>query len=348
MSQTDPEADAQFFADNDSLYVMPLRILPINSAPLQRARLVKDAYLESAVELFNNKDTGRGQLYLSELDEEMFSSDPDEMDTDISILQAMGRLHSFDVYSLRIGLREANIQVTSTDYLTLSDSKKSELTEHMKAFTLPLIKQVYGQTDVNVSDPSDIIKLFSDPDVETAVKKLKMLSKKLNIKLHDIPKFLEDFSDIYLSFAYFQQYLDEIAPRMIEFIDEIGMLKENWQMRQDPRLMDVCRSLENDMNNLIAGVTGRFESFNKNTDQMWENITAERFEEVRGLIASHHATIGGVLCGLGSKMNLWRSAFPTKDMGGPVSRAELLLSDIVPGMDKIVQLEQSAPVSVAV
>ena len=31
--------------------------------------------------------------------------------------------------------------------------------------------------------------------------------------------------------------------------DEISSLKENWQMRQDARLMTVCTSLENDMNN---------------------------------------------------------------------------------------------------
>ena len=63
----------------------------------------------------------------------------------------------------------------------------------MKAFTMPLIKQVYGQDDVSIKGSGDIIKLFSDPDVGAAIEKLKMLSRKLNIKLGDIPKFLEDF-----------------------------------------------------------------------------------------------------------------------------------------------------------
>ena len=134
---------------------------------------------------------------------------------------------------------------------------------------------------------------------------------------------------------------------MTDFINEISSLKENWQMRQDRRLMNVCVSLENDLNNLIAGVTGRFESFNCNTEAMWENITAERFKSVQNSITTHHSTIGGVLCGLGSKMNAWRASFPTAEMGGPVSRAEVLLSDIVPGMDKIVKLEQSTPLAQA-
>jgi hypothetical protein len=326
---------------------MPLRVLPIKSPSILRARLIKDSHLDSAIELFYTEDGASGQLYLSELDEEMFGENPEDRDNDLHILECVTKLHSFDVYSLRIRLRDANIQVRSTEYLSLSDGKKKELTDYMKAFTMPLIKQVYGQDDMDVKDAGDIVKLFSDPDVSTAIEKLKMLSQKLNIKLTDIPKFLEDFSDIYLSFAYFQQYLDEITPHMIDFIDEISSLKDNWQMRQDTRLMTVCSSLENDLNNLIAGITGRFESFNQNTDAMWENITADRFQAVQNLITSHHAIIGGVLCGLGSKMNAWRANFPTADMGGPVSRAEILLSDIVPGMDKIVKLEQSKPLAIA-
>lgn len=339
--------DDQLTQDGDSLYVMPLRILPIKSPSIQRARLIKDSHLNSAIELYFTEEGASGQLYLSELDEEMFGEDPEKRDHDLHILECVTKLHSFDVYSLRIRLREENITVRSTDFLTLSDGKKSELADYMKAFTMPLIKQVYGQDDVDAKDPGDIIKLFSDPDVSTAIEKLKMLSEKLNIKLTEIPKFLEDFSDIYLSFAYFQQYLDDITPNLIDFIDEISSLKDNWQMRQDARLMAVCESLENDLNNLIAGITGRFESFNRNTDSMWQNITAERFKTVQDLITAHHSIIGGVLCGLGCKMNTWRASFPTVDMGGPVSRAEILLSDIVPGMDKIVKLEQSTPLAVA-
>lgn len=339
--------DDQFEQDNDSLYVMPLRILPLKSPSLQRARLIKDVHLNSAIELFHSKEGGSGQLYLSELDEEMFGDDPDRRDHDLRILESVTKLHSFDVYSIRICLRESNIKVRNTEFLSLSDNKKSELTDYMTAFTMPLIKQVYGEEGVSISESGDIIKLFSDPDVGKAIEKLKRLSEKLDIKLGDIPKFLEDFSDIYLSFAYYQQYLDDITPDMIEFIDEIGALKENWQMRQDIRLMNVCRSLENDLNNLIAGITGRFESFNRNTDAMWENITAKRFHAVQKLITAHHSTIAGVLCGLGSKMHTWRESFPTSDMGGPVRRAELLLSDIVPGMDKIVKLEQGSLINKA-
>lgn len=61
MDQISPQSDAQFQQDTDSLYFLPLRILPIKAAALQRARMIKDARLESAIELFSGRDTGSGQ-----------------------------------------------------------------------------------------------------------------------------------------------------------------------------------------------------------------------------------------------------------------------------------------------
>ncbi len=338
--------EAQFRRDLDSLYVLPLRIVPLESSALQRARMVKDSRLNSAIEIFSNKATGTGLVYLHDLKASSLGMSKREFKADHTLLASLGRLNSFDVYSLRICLRELKIQVNSSEYLDLSSEKKSSLAEYMKAFTLPLIKQVYGTTDFEAEESGDIIKLFSDPDLDVALEKLRRLSDILDIELQDIPKFLEDFSDIYLSLAYYQQYLDDITPKITAFIDELLMLKSNWQMRQDPRLMDACYSLESSLNDLIASVSGRFEAFNRNTDHMWENITAERFRKVEALIKAHHATIGGILCGVGSKMTAWRSFFVDAAAGGPVGRSEIIMSDILPGLDKVVELDSATPLTI--
>ncbi len=337
--------DTQFRRDLDSLYVLPLRILPLASNALQRAKMVKDSRLNSAIEIFSDKATGTGLVCLDDLKPATFGVSRREFKADQAMLTSLGRLNSFDVYSLRICLRELDIEVESDAYLDLSDAQKGELAEYMKAFTMPLIKQVYGTTEVGADGAGDIVKLFSDPDVEVAIQKLRRLSDILNIELHEIPKFLEDFSDIYLSLAYYQQYLDDITPKIIAFIDEMLMLKSNWQLRQDPRLMDACDSLEASLNDLIASVTGRFEAFTRDTEQMWENINAERFRKVEALIKAHHATIGGILCGVGGKMNAWRTAFKDAEAGGPIGRSEVILSDIVPGLDKIVKLDAASPLT---
>ena len=48
--------DDQLTRDCDTLYVMPLRILPLKSPSLLRARLIKDADLDSAIELFYTEE----------------------------------------------------------------------------------------------------------------------------------------------------------------------------------------------------------------------------------------------------------------------------------------------------
>ena len=338
--------EKQFRRDLGSPYVAPLRILPLTSPALLRAKMVKDSRLLSAIEIFSNKATGTGLVYLDDLVADTFGMSKQEFKADQAILERLGQLHSFDVYSLRIWLRELKIEVESNAYLDLSAEKKSDLADYIKAFTMPLIKQVYGSTDIDVEGAGDIVKLFSDPDVEVAIQKLRRLSDILEIGLQDIPKFLEDFSDIYLSLAYYQQYLDDITPKIIGFIDEMRMLKTNWQLRQDPRLMDSCTALESSLNDLIASVTGRFETFSRNTDKMWENINAERFRKVEALIKAHHSTIGGILCGVGSKMNVWRSAFQDAEAGGPIGRSEVIMSEIVPGPGKIIKIDAASPLTI--
>lgn len=58
---------------------------------------------------------------------------------------ALSRLTSYDVFSLRIALREPGIEVNDLSALQLSDAKKAQLTVYMKNFTAPLIRQIFGQ-----------------------------------------------------------------------------------------------------------------------------------------------------------------------------------------------------------
>jgi hypothetical protein len=76
---------------------------------------------------------------------------------------------------------------------------------------------------------------------------------------------------------------------------------------------------------------------------MWDNISAERFDKVKGLIESYHTTIGGVLCGLTVKMNAWIRLFPKPTSGGPVKRAEFIMSEMRQGLDNIRKIDDSAP-----
>jgi hypothetical protein len=334
--------DEQLCRDLDSLHVLPLVTLSLKTPTLRRARLIKDARLNTVVSMFNSKETGAGVLDLIHLTPESLDVPRDDLNSDLSVLGPISHLFSFDVYSLRICLRHLGVPVAVDDLLKLSPGKQVELREHMRSFTLPLIKNIYGSTEVEIKELSDIIKLFSNPDVELARHNLEKFSRRLAVKVEDIPKFLEDFSDIYLSLAYYKQHLDLIAPKIENFVDDMRELRKNWQLSQDARAIETFSALELNLNNLVAGITGRFESFSRNTDNLWHDINAEKFKAVQELIKSHQATIGGVLCGLYTKMSTWHATFPTSEAGGPLRRSEVILCDIAHGIGKIVALEKGA------
>ncbi len=328
--------------DRDSLHILPLSIMPIETPALWRARLIKNVRLESVIEFFADEDAGSGQMDIEGLGTE-FDWPEDPVHPDLILLRKLSLMPSYDVYSLRIQLREHGIAVNSLEALKLSQGKAEELSTYMTDFTRPLIVQVYGGDDVSIQDFGDIIALFRDPDVKKAREKLEIMAGKLEIQLEDVPKFLEDYGDIFLSLSYYRQCLDQIEPVISHYLDSMEELKQNWQLKNDINLMKTCDMMQTTINGLMAAITGRFENFDRSTKDMWNEISAARFKRVRDLIEKYHTTIGGVLCALTVKMDAWARLFPDKDSGGPVKRSEFIMSEMKQGIDKIQKIEDDAP-----
>ncbi|MEE9545500.1 MAG: hypothetical protein V3V55_07925, partial [Rhodospirillales bacterium] len=53
--------------DRDSPHILPLSILPVETKALKRARLIKNARLESVVEFFDDIHAGSGQVEIDAL-----------------------------------------------------------------------------------------------------------------------------------------------------------------------------------------------------------------------------------------------------------------------------------------
>ncbi len=329
--------------DMDSLFILPLSIIPLETPGLRRARLIKNVRLRSVVELFQNElGTGSGQVEVESLPK-MFSWPEDKIHPDLLIIRKLALLPSYDVYSLRILLRQLGIQVNNSAALKLSDSKSLELTSYMTMFTRPLIHQIYGEENVNIHSFDDVIALFRDPDIQKAKQNLTRMAEKLHVNLSDVPRFLEDYGDIFLSLSYYRQCLDKLEPIITDFLASMYDIRNNFQLKQDMGLLKNCDMIEGTMNGLMANITGRFENFDRSTKDMWNNISAERFKKVKELIESYHTTIGGVLCALTVKMNAWARNFPKKTSGGPVKRSEFIMSEMKQGIENIKKSEDNAP-----
>ena len=327
--------------DMDSIHILPLSIIPFEAPGLKRARLIKNSALDSVIELYQDESSGSGQVSPDKLDQ-VFQWTGTEGYEDQRIANRLAALNSYDVYCLRIDLRRLGIEVNDHTELSLSDEKQSELVEYMRYFTGPLLQQVYGSSDVGVSSYGDLLNMFANPDKEQALTNLKKIAEKLEIDMMAVPTFLEEYGDIYLSLAYYKACLDEIVPKLEIFYDQMDELQNSYQMKQDRALMNTCTFLREQLGDISSSITGRFESFDRHSQSMWEDLNATSFQKVRAMIEGHHATIGGVLCGLTVKMNIWGDRIGRRNVG-PVQQAEFIRSHMRSGIDRIRKIEDSAP-----
>lgn len=170
------------------------------------------------------------------------------------------------------------------------------------------------------------------------------MAEKLNINRDDIPAFLEDYGDIFLSLAYYRQCLDQVVPSVTNFIQSMDEIRTSQQLSNNKNLIKTCRWMEITFNKLVLAITGRFESFDLSSKYLWDNLSAERFRKVELLIHKHHTTLGEVLCVLSIKMTAWNNLFPDNAVGGPIKRSEFIMSEMLHGFDKIQKIEDSVPI----
>lgn len=326
--------------DRDSLHILPLKIVPLRLTALRRARMIKTSRLESEIELFKDHVTGAGLIHVKALPD-FIQADPADVEADMEVLHQLADLNSFDVYSLRNSLRDLKIDVRSAADLQLSPGMEERLTEYMKSFTRPLVANVFGANNDNVESSGQIIHMFTNIDRDVALRNMRKIATMMGITMAEIPDFLEKYGDIYLSLSYFRRCLDEIVPKFDQFTEWMDEVKTT-MLRENRQLMDKCGFVTDGLNEVLSSVTGRFESFDRNSQTFWENISMDSFQALHRLITAHHETIGGVLCGLTVKLDSWETKFPNH-AGSPQKRADFILAEMAPGLDRLIRLEQSAP-----
>jgi hypothetical protein len=322
----------------DSLHVLPLSILPLKTPGIRKSSMIKNARLESVIELFRDGSSGSGQIEPGAVTD--FYQDSPELREDMGILEALGSLQSFDVYSLRAELRRLDIGFTDHECLTLSSKKQNELNAFMQTFTRPLIARVYGAEDGDVKDVSEIIQMLAQPDRQAAIKQLQRLADELNVTIMEVPGFIEHYGDVFLSLSYYRNCLDEARNDIPNFLVWMDDIRENHQVRSDPMQGKMLDEIENSMNEITRSIVGRFEFFDLRSQDFWEDISADSFQTFRETVTAHHVSIGAVLCGLAVKMMLWKERFPSA-AGGPAKRLEFLQSEIHPGLEHIRRIEKS-------
>ena len=324
----------QFQEDKDSIHRLPLQIIPLQTQGLADATITKNLHLESVVELFADKGTGRGQVYPRQLSNVYDFTG--ERENDRRVILALGDLPSFDVYSLRIALRELGVDVDEEEHLRLSEEMELALSGFMKSFTKPLIAAVYGNEATPTQNFSDIVRLFLDPNVAKARDNLTALAFKLKVDLPSIPRFLAHYADVYLSLAYYRYCLDEIRPSMQEFLEAVDDLRRSPRHQYNKTLMDACTLIEDRLTGAELSISRILEIFQIQTEDMWKNVSAKRFKGMERMIQYYQQEIGGSICALTVKMKSW-DALDGK--WNPSTQEVFIMSDMLKGIDSVTHVE---------
>lgn len=335
--------ESEFYSDEekDALHILPLAIIPLKTPGMRRHRLVKNARFETVLELFKDVRAGSGQIDISSMGDFFDAKAPTFLEDQVTI-EALAEAPSFDVYSLRLTLRSHNIKVDEATHLRLSPLMQERLTEYMRVFTRPLVQKVFGDDTKDISSAAQIIDMFRTVDRDEALRRIRMISDALGLDIDQIPGFLEDYGDIFLSLSYFKRYLDQIRPDFdamrVWMREGIG----DSHLRHNREAMRACEIVNLNVDAAVRFVMSRFQAFDDTSREFWKDLSRSRYIVLRQLIQSHHHVVGGILCGLSVKLDRWHADFPNA-AGSPNKRTDWLLAEMVPGLDKIRALERQAP-----
>ncbi len=321
----------------DSLFMLPLRIVPFKTEGLTRSRLIKNNHLVGVIELYSEKETGSGQVAIYDLPIH-FQWAEGASHPDLRIVEMLAALPSYDVYSLRRSLRDCGIPVNSHSDLKLSEKKNRELAGYMRQFTLPLIRQIYGDSSSEIRRFEDLLALFTEPDVARARLRLQQMASKLEISINEIPRFIENYADIFMSLSYYTHCLDRLTPLLQAFIHAMKDMRKNFQVRANQPLMKEMERIERSIDGLVAFLKQTFQDFQTMSQDMWRNLSAAKFEEVKTYIENAQAKVGGVLCGLTVKMNAWVIRYPNPMSGSPGAKGEFIMTDMRPGFAELIAI----------
>lgn len=338
-STIEQEQERQFLRDNDSLYTLPLRYVPLETPALRRGRLVKTYPLDTAVEIFKYSDTARGYFLIDDLlsgkANETFGWEDGVEHPDATLLKLLSSLDSYDIYNLRISFRQNNIAYEGYEYLNLSPDLERELGTYMREFTIPLVETIFGDSEHQRDFDGDVIGLLRNPDSEEAMRNLQRLASKLSVQIEDIPRFLEDFSEVYLAISYYKHYTNKICGLNDSVISEFGTVARSLEWKNDPEISLRCAEMQEYLKALQFLVKSALDKFDGETKAFWVDLNEARFRQLQTLVRESQTMVAGILCGIGVKLTRWRDQFPTPEHGAIDRKFDVIRNEIRPGMGRL-------------
>jgi hypothetical protein len=322
-------------SDRDSVDKLPLSVIPLSSSSLRKSRLVKNTRLETMVELHNDPVSGSLQIR----PEDIPTTFPGTSKADQEMIAKLASLNSYDVYSLRASLKSLGIEVDASA-LALSAEMQAKLDRYSLEFTRPLILNIFG--DGGLKDIKGMQRIFHEPDVAAVQDRLKVMSQKIGIPVHELPEFLLKYRDLFLSTLYYRENFETMVPEINRFWLWLADLKTEREVAASAGAMASCRKVMGSLRFLFISTRERLTQFRSAFDSFWTDMTNESFKRLTREIEDNHVAMGAVLCGLSVKIRDWSKVFPDDRAAGPASRVHYVISQLEPGLEKLTDLENDS------
>jgi hypothetical protein len=168
------------------------------------------------------------------------------------------------------------------------------------------------------------------------------MSQKIGIPVEEIPAFLREYEDIFLSAAYYRHNLEGIFPKLNRCAAWLMDLQKQREVVASPPTRASCRNVMRYMGFLSTSARERLSRFTAGFEMFWKDMNQETFRKLTEDIEENHAGTGAVLCGLTVKVGGWAKKFPRKDIGGPAESIIYAMTEMEPGLEELVANEQQA------
>jgi hypothetical protein len=318
----------------NNLHTLNLSAFDIKYKDLHEARLIKNAFLETVIEFIDEELAADGPIQIREL--ALKFDDSDVSRDDIKMISSIASLPSFDCYTLKRGITPLKINVIDAGIFELSSCRKASLFDLMSRLTRPLIQYLYTDDNLRVKDTSSLLELIKSTEPLKVKDRLGSVARNLEVSLIKLPNFLQEFSELFLSVAYFESIFRQYNPKLDQFLlwAEDGVKNSN--LRNDPNAQREFSHVDERFKQLKGNLDSRFRLLLNITQIDWDNLNSSEFKKIQREILSQQANLAIGLCGLSVKMIEWEKQFPSAG-GSPQQCLDFLSNEASGGLDNLLR-----------
>ena len=274
-----------------------------SSYTLKRARIVLISDLTPTIDFFNADEVGIGGRNAEQAAAELNLTDEDK-----AKLQAMLRLRSYDVYTLRAAMAEF-LTPEQFERLQLPEDEKLKLEEYTREYTRALFKLIFEEGNVEARDRQSMRQLLEGSSREVVQRNVLELAKKFNINSENLVNYIAGLGEMILAIGFYRRSFEQDKKPLENFLLDIKQLHDDRtafyrhpQLR--PRAWEILQLGAETHRKLSA----YFESY-RDLGNIWTNITPDRFKILRDGIEAQYPAVGAALCIWQVKVASWTARF---------------------------------------